>query len=94
MVTLTMLTGFAALGEWLRRRNPGRFEPVVRCDGGHLYRSIWIPWGSLKAVRWFGRRFQWCPVGRHWSWTRRVDGGALSVAEREQADAIHDLRIA
>jgi hypothetical protein len=95
ILLLPLLVGvFFAVSEWLRRRNPERFEPVVRCEQGHLYRSIWVPGGSLKAVRWFDRRYQWCPVGRHWSWTRRVDERDLSEEERRSADAVHDLRVA
>ncbi|HVC31625.1 MAG TPA: hypothetical protein VND24_10595 [Steroidobacteraceae bacterium] len=71
----------------------GRFDRIVRCERGHLYRTIWIPLGSLKAIRWFGRRLQWCPVGRHWSWTQRVNEQTLSPDERETADAHHDIRI-
>lgn len=89
-----ILVGFEVLGEALRRSNPGRFEPVVRCDEGHYYRSIWIPGGSLKAVRMGSRRYQRCPVGRHWSWARPVEQSELSEQERTAADAVHDLRIA
>ena len=94
LVPALTLVGFVALSEVLRRRRPQQFEPVVRCSRGHLYRSIWVPGGSLKAVRWFDRRFQWCPVGHHFSWTRRVDAGQLTAEELAAAAAVHDLRIA
>lgn len=89
-----VLAGFALLGEWLRREQPARFEPVVECSQGHRYRSIWVPGGSLKALRLFNRRFQRCPVGHHWSWTRRIDAALLSDEELESANAVHDLRVA
>jgi hypothetical protein len=88
------LAGFVLVGRYLSRRDPERFEPVVECSEDHRYRSIWVPFGSLKAVRWFGRRYQWCPVGRHWSWTRRVDADRLSEDELREANAVHDLRVA
>jgi hypothetical protein len=79
------------------RDNPGMFESFdqpVRCSKGHLYTTIWIPLGSLKAVRLgFRRRFQRCPVGHHWAMTERLDPETLSEQEREQAAATHDLRI-
>jgi len=88
------VAGFASLGEYLSRRDPERFDPLVECSRGHRYRTIWIPGGSLKALRWFNRRYQWCPVGHHWSWVRRIDPELLSVGERSAANAVHDLRIA
>ena len=88
------LACFALLGRYLAQRDPAQFEPVVECSEGHRYRSIWVPGGSLKALRWFNRRYQWCPVGRHWSWTRRVNADRLTAAEVEAASAVHDLRVA
>jgi hypothetical protein len=88
------LTAFALIGQYLSRRDPQRFDPVVQCSQGHRYRSIWLPGGSLKAIRWFDRRYQWCPVGRHWSWTRRIDAERLSADELNTANTHHDLRVA
>ena len=88
------LIAFQLVGEYLAREHPDRFDPVVECGAGHRYRSIWVPGGSLKAVRWFGRRWQRCPVGRHWSWTRRVDPDRLSPNDLQAASAMHDLRVA
>jgi len=71
-----------------------RFDRPVRCSRGHLYTSTWVNGGSLKAVRTgVGRRYQRCPVGRHWAMTVRLDPENLSEDEHEQAAAIHDLRI-
>lgn len=71
-----------------------RFERPVRCSKGHLYTSTWIPGGSLKSVRLgLGRRYQRCPVGHHWAMTSRLDPQTMSEDEREQAAAVHDVRI-
>jgi hypothetical protein len=43
-----------------------RFDTPVRCSAGHLFTTIWVPLGSLKAVRLGGTRYQYCPVGHHW----------------------------
>src|SRR4051812_13763777 len=94
LLPVLSLAGFALVGHYLSRHSPERFDPVVECSRGHRYRSIWVPYGSLKAVRMFDRRLQWCPVGRHWSWTRRVDAARLSPDELSAANAVHDLRIA
>jgi hypothetical protein len=70
-----------------------RFDRPVRCSRGHLYTSIWIPLGSIKAVRLGRTRYQRCPVGRHWAATERLDPATLTPEQREQAAATHDLRI-
>ena len=60
-------------------------QKIVRCGSGHLYRTAWVPFVSFKAIRWFGRRLQWCPVGKHWSWAERVEPSSLSAAEYKGA---------
>lgn len=70
-----------------------RFERVVRCDAGHLFTTNWMPWVSLKAVRLGSRRWQQCPVGRHWAWVRPVVPGALSTEELAEARSVHDPRL-
>ena len=70
-----------------------RFDRVARCSAGHLFTTIWIPAASFKAVRLGGRRWQRCPVGHHWTTVVRVDESTLSDEEREQARAVHDVRI-
>lgn len=70
-----------------------RFDTIVRCSEGHLFTSIWIPFGSLKAIRFGPRRFQRCPVGHHWAWVQRIEPQQLDPAERQAAAAVHDVRV-
>ncbi len=65
-------------------------EKIVRCGSGHLYGTAWVPFASFKAIRWFGRRYQWYPVGRHWSWVERVEPSSLSADEFKEAYARRD----
>jgi hypothetical protein len=75
------------------RRFARKSDRVVRCNNGHLYTTIWVWGGSLKAVRLGTRRYQRCPVCRHWTMARLVDPDSLTPQEREQAAAVHDVRI-
>ncbi|MGI8904319.1 MAG: hypothetical protein ACR2IP_11835 [Solirubrobacteraceae bacterium] len=63
---------------------------IVRCSRGHLYTTTWVPLASIKAIRLGSRRYQRCPVGRHWALTAQVDTATLSEAERSAAQAVHD----
>jgi hypothetical protein len=66
---------------------------IVRCRRGHLFTTLWIPGASLKALRLGWMRFQWCPVGRHWSLVTPVKGSELTGKEQRRARARHDLRL-
>jgi hypothetical protein len=78
----------------LRRRGYGvGGNTVVRCRSGHLFTTIWVPGASLKAVRLGWMRFQFCPVGRHWSLVSPVKAMDLTDEERQTASDVHDLRI-
>jgi hypothetical protein len=66
---------------------------VVRCRDGHLFTTLWIPGGSLKAVRLGWYRLQRCPVGRHWSLVTPVDMSELTDDERRTAEQHRDVRI-
>lgn len=66
---------------------------IVRCTTGHLFTTIWVPGGSLKAIRLGWKRFQYCPVGRHWAMVTPVKDGTLSREELAFAKEHHDLRI-
>jgi hypothetical protein len=95
LVPVVVVGACIALGARLMRRNgsgPGR-DVIVRCAAGHLYSTIWIPSVSLKAVRLGSRRYQRCPVGRHWAMTDLVDRATLSPAELEAALAVTDWRV-
>jgi hypothetical protein len=70
-----------------------KFDTIVRCSKGHLYTTIWVPLGSFKAVRFGGSRYQRCPVGHHWAMVTKVNPDELDPAEREAAEAVHDIRI-
>jgi hypothetical protein len=63
----------------------------VRCRDGHLFTTLWIPGASLKSLKLGWWRFQYCPVGRHWSLVTPVDEAALSARERRQAAKHHDI---
>jgi hypothetical protein len=68
-------------------------DTVVRCRSGHLFTTMWIPGGSLKAVRLGWWRFQRCPVEKHWSLVTPVVASELTEDERRVAAQIHDVRI-
>lgn len=66
---------------------------IVRCRKGHLFTSIWVPGASIKAVRLGWMRFQYCPVGAHWTLVKPVKESTLSEDERRRAAKVKDLRI-
>jgi hypothetical protein len=68
-------------------------DVVVRCKRGHLFTTIWVPGGSLKALRFGWWRLQRCPVGRHWSLVTPVRKADLTPDEQSAADASKDIRI-
>ncbi|MDH2903242.1 MAG: hypothetical protein PXZ08_04730 [Actinomycetota bacterium] len=65
---------------------------LVRCFEGHLFRTLWIPGVSLKSIRLGWYRFQFCPVGRHWTMVKPVresdvadEIGAMDLLARDLA---------
>lgn len=71
-----------------------RFDTPVRCSAGHLFTTIWVPLGSVKAVRLGWKRYQYCPVGRHWAIVTRLDvDAAPSQEDLAEAARVHDVRI-
>ncbi len=71
-----------------------RFDIPVRCSAGHLFTTIWIPFGSLKAVRLGSTRYQYCPVGRHWAAVAPLGrDGPPAAGELTRAAMVHDARI-
>ncbi len=75
------------------RRGEDGLERIVRCRSGHLFTSTYVPGASIKAVRLWNRRLQWCPVGRHWTLVRTVPAATLTAEERAAARSVHDSRI-
>jgi hypothetical protein len=75
---------------WLRSRRLGG-NLIVRCRQGHLFTTLWIPAASVKSLRFGWWRFQYCPVGRHWSIVTPVREDALSEDEQRLARAQHDI---
>jgi hypothetical protein len=65
---------------------------VVRCLQGHLFTTIWLPGGSLKAIRFGWWRLQWCPVGEHWTIVAPVRDEDLTDAQRRFAAQHRDVR--
>jgi hypothetical protein len=66
---------------------------IVRCHEGHLFRTIWIPGASVKALRLGRWRYQRCPVGNHWSLVTPVRESELTEEERELAYGRRDIRV-
>jgi hypothetical protein len=66
---------------------------VVRCRRGHLFTTIWVPGGSLKALRLGWWRVQRCPEGRHWGLVTPVRRADLTPEELRAADETRDVRI-
>jgi hypothetical protein len=87
------LTAAEAVVVKRRRGSLYRARTIVRCRRGHLFTTIWIPGGSLKAVRLGPWRFQRCPVGPHWSLVTPVNVAKLSEEEREFALSRRDTRL-
>jgi hypothetical protein len=66
---------------------------VVRCRRGHLFTTLWIPGGSLKAIRLGWWRFQRCPVGAHWTLVTPVKASDLTEEETQLAAQSRDVPI-
>jgi hypothetical protein len=67
---------------------------LVRCRHGHLYTTSWIPGVKLKGIDFGIARYQYCPVGKHWSLAVPARARSVSTDERREAEAHHDLPIA
>jgi hypothetical protein len=67
-------------------------DTVVRCRGGHLFTTLWIPGVSFKALRLGWWRLQRCPVGNHWSLVTPAKLWELDHDEQVAAQ-LHDVRI-
>jgi hypothetical protein len=87
---LLILLGFAVAGLLGAFK---RFERPVRCRDGHLFTTIWVPFASLKALRLGRKRFQYCPVGHHWTTVTRLDEASTRRKDLTKARAVRDLRL-
>jgi hypothetical protein len=91
---LVIALGFAEAVVVARRRGfLFGASTVVRCRDGHLFTTLWIPGGSLKALRLGWWRLQRCPVGRHWSLVTPVKVSDLTDEDRRLAALRRDVRI-
>jgi hypothetical protein len=79
----------------IARRAGYRLGPdtVVRCRQGHLFTTVWIPGVSVKSLRLAWWRWQYCPVGRHWSLVSPVRETDLSARQKRSATRHRDVRI-
>jgi len=66
---------------------------VVECSQGHRFTTIWLPGASVKSLRLGPRRFQYCPVGHHWSLVKLVRKSDLSARQLRAAQGRRDVRI-
>lgn len=80
------------LALWLRGYPLGG-RVAVRCRQGHVFRTLWIPGVSFKALRLGWWRAQRCPVGHHWSLVTPIRERELGRRERRAAAAHSDLPI-
>ncbi len=64
---------------------------VVRCRQGHLFTTIWLPGVSLKSLKLGWWRFQYCPVGHHWSLVTPVRESDLTEADKRFARDHRDI---
>jgi hypothetical protein len=76
-----------------RRGYPMGGNVIVRCRQGHLFKTIWIPGASVKSLRLGWARFQYCPVGRHWTIVKPVRESDLTEEEKRLASEAQDIRI-
>lgn len=72
----------------VKGRSPIAGEVVVRCSKGHVFKTVWSPWGSLTSIRLGFARLQHCPVGRHWALVRPVNDADLTDDDRHRLE--HD----
>jgi hypothetical protein len=68
-------------------------DTVVRCRSGHLFTTLWIPGGSVKALRLGWWRLQRCPVGKHWSLVTPAKVSELTEEELRLASEHHDVHL-
>ncbi|HBW21334.1 MAG: hypothetical protein ACLPN6_18445 [Streptosporangiaceae bacterium] len=92
IVTLAVVAALIIASALMARRKGYGLggDVVVRCRAGHLFTTVWIPLASFKAIRLGWVRFQYCPVGRHWTFVVPVRDSDLTDEERLSAARYHD----
>ncbi len=95
LILLAIVVVALVVGTIVRRRQGYSVggDTIVRCRDGHLFTTLWVPGMSFKSVRLGWMRFQYCPVGRHWTTVKLVKDADLTEEERESASQTHDTRI-
>lgn len=70
------------------RRNGAYFGKriIVRCNQGHLFSTLWIPFVSAKAIRLGPIRIQYCPIGNHLAFVAGVNVNSLTEEEKDFAE--------
>lgn len=71
VLALLCAVGFLAM-RILRGIGQSANDVVVQCRDGHVFTTDWIPGVSFKAIRLGRDRYQYCPVGDHWTFVTRV----------------------
>ncbi|MBW4030153.1 MAG: hypothetical protein HIU57_05675 [Acidobacteria bacterium] len=66
---------------------------LVRCSSGHVFRTIWIPGVSLKALRLGWWRVQYCPVGHHWTLVSPIKDDAVVDLDGDVDGVPNDIAI-
>ena len=89
LLVTVLLAGGTAVARRLGYKVGG--HTIVRCRQGHLFTTIWIPGVKLKALDLGIARFQYCPVGRHWTLVHPVRESALTEEERRLAAERRDI---
>lgn len=89
IVVLVLIVGLNLVMKRKGYSIPGK--TVVRCSKGHIFITVWIEGGSLKAVR-LGptTRFQHCPVGKHFAIVHPVKDSELTDEGRRMANGETD----
>jgi hypothetical protein len=97
LVGIVVIVVVAVLVAWMvvvvRRTGGGNGAAgrvVVRCRDGHVFTTIWVPLASFKAIRLGPLRFQYCPVGGHWTFVVPVPPSELTSLERRMAQRYDD----
>lgn len=96
LLPLVLVVGVIGLMLWYYGREGvagAGASTIVRCQNGHLFTTIWVPFISLKAIRLGLVRIQRCPVGGHLAFVTPVRESDLTDAELQQARSTRDTNI-